>query len=39
MEQINNIYIKEKEMEKRSNEALAKKRYYPGFFTFLAESK
>tara|TARA_B100000686_G_C16558407_1_gene846452 strand:+ start:68 stop:949 length:882 start_codon:yes stop_codon:yes gene_type:complete len=38
-DQLEHIYNLEKDMEKIGNEALANKRYYPGFFTFLAESK
>ena len=37
--QLEDLFLDEKEMENKAEKALIKKRYYPGFFTFLAESK
>ena len=37
--QIEDLYVEEREMENRGKKALVEKRYYPGFFTFLAEPK
>ena len=38
-DQLEHIYDLEKNMEKIAKDALVNKRYYPGFFTFLAEAK
>lgn len=37
--QLEDLFLDEKEMENKAKKALIEKRYYPGFFTFLAESK
>lgn len=39
IEDMNELFILEKEMERAGEEALRKKRYFPGFFTFLVEKR
>ena len=38
-DQLKELYADEIEMKNRAKKALVEKRYYPGFFTFLAEPK
>ena len=38
-DELNSLYLDEKNMENIGREALKENRYYPGFFTFLAEPK
>ncbi|MBA3657699.1 MAG: hypothetical protein H0W69_10150, partial [Gemmatimonadaceae bacterium] len=39
IEDMNELFILEQEMERAGEEALRKKRYFPGFFTFLVEKR
>ena len=38
-DELEELYLEEKNMEKIGDKALIEKRYYPGFFTFLAKPK